>query len=130
MSNPSWSSVLRRLRPWVVGWFTVRLGQFRLTQGQPQSFRSSAAAERAFCGACGTPLTFRRDGQDEIDVTVCSLDDAEAVAPQDHTFVRSRLSWVEWAEALPRYATTRDAGPPLSELGAFGVRLASLSLRA
>lgn len=24
MSNPNWSSVLRRLRPWVVGWFTFQ----------------------------------------------------------------------------------------------------------
>ena len=24
MSNPSWSSVLRRLRPWFVGWFTFQ----------------------------------------------------------------------------------------------------------
>ena len=24
MSNPRWSSVLRRLQPWVVGWFTVQ----------------------------------------------------------------------------------------------------------
>ena len=46
----------------------------------------------------------------DLDVTTCSLDEPEQVAPKDHTFVRSKLSWVTVADGLPAYPTTRSAG--------------------
>jgi hypothetical protein len=44
---------------------------------------------------------------DEVDVTVGSLDDPEAVPPQDHTFVDNQLSWVKLDDGLPRHAQAR-----------------------
>jgi hypothetical protein len=92
----------------MVAWFTVKAGDFALLRGSPRTYRSSAVATRSFCAECGTPLTFQRDGLDEVDVTVCSLDDPQALAPQDHTFVRSQLNWIHLADGLPRYAAARE----------------------
>lgn len=97
----------------MVAWFTVPVTGFRLLAGEPASFRSSAMATRTFCGRCGTPITFRRDGLDEVDVTACSLDDPEAVPPEDHTFVRSALGWARGEDGLPRFPAERgSAGNP------------------
>jgi len=92
----------------MVGWFSVGATGFRFTQGEPRRFRSSAQAVRSFCGDCGTPLLFKRDGLDEVDVSICSLDDPEAVRPEDHTYVRSRLGWAIVADGLPQYLAARE----------------------
>jgi hypothetical protein len=54
-------------------------------------------------------LTFastRSPGQ--LDITTCSLDEPEHVPPRDHTFLRSKLSWVKLADGLPAYPAARD----------------------
>jgi len=56
---------------------------------------------------CGTQLTFKHDTLDEIDVTVCSLDDPAALAPRDHTYVSSQLPWIVLADGLHRYQEAR-----------------------
>ena len=93
----------------VVAWFSVPPEAFNVTQGELQRFRSSPQVVRSFCGLCGTPVTYQREGLAEIDVTTCSLDDPESVPPRDHTFVRSALGWAAVEDGLPRYAATRDA---------------------
>ena len=91
-----------------VAWVTVRRSNYRIVAGAPLSFRSSEHGTRSFCGACGTPLSFCSDRlPDEIDVTIASLDDPEAVVPEDHTFVSSKLGWVELSDALPRFPKAR-----------------------
>lgn len=91
----------------MVAWFSVRPDGFRLVQGTPQRYRSSGRAWRSFCGACGTQLTYQHDGLDEIDISTCSLDEPEAVPPEDQTFARSRLRWAEDLQALPAHLTLR-----------------------
>jgi hypothetical protein len=94
-----------------VAWFSVPLSAFRIVSGEPASFKSSEEATRTFCGGCGTPLTYRATRwPDTLDVTTCSLDEPEHAQPQDHTFVRSKLSWVAVNDGLPAYPTTRAAG--------------------
>ena len=94
----------------VVAWFSVRPEAFHLTKGTLKSFASSPGVVRSFCGGCGTPLTYRRDGLHELDVTTCSLDDPESAPPRDHTFTRSALAWAAVEDGLPRYPALRD-GP-------------------
>jgi hypothetical protein len=77
-----------------VAWFSVRRDQFRIAQGRPVQFASSPQGTRGFCGRCGTQLTFRFAGLEEIDITTASLDDPEQVPPADNTRTSSRLSWV------------------------------------
>jgi hypothetical protein len=91
----------------MVAWFSVKLADFAFTAGQPATYRSSAKAQRHCCPTCGTQLTFKLDAMDEIDVTVCSLDDPEAVLPQDHTYVSTQLGWVHLADGLPRHPQAR-----------------------
>jgi hypothetical protein len=80
----------------------------RVTKGTPATFRSTPGAERSFCARCGTQLLFRDDATpQQTDVTIASLDDPEAIRPQDHIFVRSRLSWLRLADGLPEHAAAR-----------------------
>lgn len=86
-----------------VAWFSVATARLRFTRGRPRFFASSAKAERGFCADCGTTLTWRGLATpEEIDVTIASLDDPEAVPPADHTQAASRLSWLKLADGLPR----------------------------
>jgi hypothetical protein len=72
----------------------VASARFAWTRGEPAAFRSSAAAERHFCPACGTPLTFHGLESEAIEVTTGSLDNP-ASAPATKNFgVESRLSWI------------------------------------
>jgi hypothetical protein len=91
----------------MVAWFSMKLADFAITAGQPSHYRSSARAVRSCCPTCGTQLTFKYDGLEEIDVTVCSLDDPAAVAPHDHTYVSSQLPWVRLDDGLPRHDEAR-----------------------
>ena len=94
-----------------VAWVTVPAAEFRFVAGTPAHYASSEHGTRAFCTACGSQLTFQSSRYpDEIDVTICTLEQPEAVAPEDHTFVRSMLPWVDLADGLPRYGTSRDDG--------------------
>lgn len=98
-----------------VAWFTVPAASFRFTAGSPSCYRSSGEGFRSFCSYCGTHVTFHStEHPDEIDVTVCSLDDPEQVPPQDHTFTRSKLAWVRLADGLPTHAATRGDAPSSS----------------
>ena len=65
-----------------MAFFLVREKNLIFTHGAPSKFRSSAVAERGFCSACGTPLSYRMDGRDEISITIGSLDEPARRSPQ------------------------------------------------
>jgi hypothetical protein len=91
-----------------MGWLTVEAATFRFTHGTPAAFQSSAPVTRTFCSDCGTPLTYRRkDRPLEVDVTLCTLDDAKAHAPVDHIYMADALPWDQPGDGLLRYAGTR-----------------------
>lgn len=91
----------------------VAMEEFAWTRGSPPTFRSSSAAERHFCPACGTSLTFRYFHKPEIDVAVGTLDHPERVRPTAEVGVESRLPWLTSAvlDALPQ-ERTGGAAPP------------------
>lgn len=92
----------------LVAWFSVRKNEFRLTRGTPGRFSSSGKGLRSFCSACGSALTFENsDLPEEIDVTICTLDEPAELAPVDHTWTSRQLQWVHVDDDLPRYETTR-----------------------
>ena len=92
-------------------WFSVDSDSLDWTASAPRRHASSAHAERSFCPACGTTLTWQ-DARwpQEIDLATGSLDDPEQVPPGDHTFVRSKLAWLQLQDGLPQYRSTRAAG--------------------
>ncbi|WP_108460276.1 GFA family protein [Devosia naphthalenivorans] len=74
---------------------------FEIARGTLAVFSSSDRAERGFCSACGTPLTFGYVDSVRISVSIGSLDDPEAFPPVDQHGVESRLSWVNDLGHLP-----------------------------
>ena len=72
----------------------VKTANFAWTRGEPASFQSSSAAERHFCAACGTPLTFHYLDGDAIEVTTGSLDEPALVPPTKNFGVEARLPWI------------------------------------
>ncbi|TDG34087.1 GFA family protein [Paracraurococcus ruber] len=92
----------------MVAWFSVPRAGYRVVRGAPARYASSDRANRTFCGTCGTTLTFEdKSHPQEIDITTASLDDPEAMPPQDHTRAADRLSWVKLADGLPEYPELR-----------------------
>jgi hypothetical protein len=91
-----------------VTWFSVPRSEFRFIRGVPTEFRSSPKAVRCFCPSCGTQLTFQHsDAAEEIDITTCSLDDPQLAHPEDHTWIGSKLQWIELADHLPAFDEAR-----------------------
>ncbi len=77
--------------------------------GTPEALRthaSSAAAQRSFCGRCGTPLFFESTRwPGEVHVTLATLDPrvAATLQPQAHVYWADRVPWVVVGEdGLPR----------------------------
>lgn len=87
------------------------------TREQPAWFRSSQAAERGFCPACGTSLHFRYVEGDQIDVALASLDRPDLVVPEQQFGCESRLAWMEALDALP--ASTTEATTPPEALATY-----------
>jgi hypothetical protein len=73
----------------------VKTAHLAWTRGEPARFQSSSAAERHFCAACGTPLTFHfLDGED-IEVTTGSLDTPSIAPPTKNFGIEARMPWIE-----------------------------------
>lgn len=93
----------------------VLLGDLAWTRGSPSLFRSSNIAERGFCPACGTPLTFRYLDSDMINVSIGSLDRPAEVPPGKQYGTESRLPWFGELAALPGTRTEDDLPADLQE---------------
>ena len=88
-----------------ITWMTLPADGSELTAGEIRHHASTPGVRRGFCGECGTTLTFAGDDHpEEIDVSAATLDDPEAVTPDDHLWSGSRLSWVKLEDGLPRLA--------------------------
>jgi hypothetical protein len=91
-----------------VTWAGVDMDKFTFINGKPASYASSVNVTRTFCSKCGTALTYQRaELPGSIDVTVGSMDDPEALSPEDHTWTESRLSWISLGDGLPAYPRER-----------------------
>lgn len=90
----------------------VRPEGFRFLSGQPQEFTRPdlpAAVTRAFCGTCGTHLTTRRPGLEEIVLKVGTLDDpARFDAPAIAIFAEDKQPFHLFPEGAPVF----DQLPP------------------
>jgi hypothetical protein len=92
-------------------WASFRRSDFGFTSEQPAFFESTPHGVRTFCATCGTPLTCElAEFPEEVDVTICSMDEPESLAPEDHTWTARQLPWVKLADRLPRHAGRREEG--------------------
>lgn len=81
-----------------VAWLVVPADQFTYTRGEPTRLKSSEAAARFFCAACGTHVACINDSHPEIvDVALCSLDDPAPHVPDFDVYTDTRLPWVPHA---------------------------------
>ena len=99
-----------------VTWATFPAPAFTFTAGTPAEFRATPRALRQLCAACGTALTFRETARpNAVDVTVGSMDRADAVVPTAHIWTARQLAWVCLGDDLPRHAGEdpgeRDVAP-------------------
>ena len=92
----------------VVTFAAFSASQVVFTKGQRRVYNSSPGVGRAFCDACGTPLTW--EGQSKIperghifEFHISTLDEPETFVPTNHVFYPEKLSWFDVADNLPRY---------------------------
>jgi hypothetical protein len=64
-------------------------------------FQSSTFAERGFCGACGTPLTYRWIAGPNISLTINSFDEPEVIRPELRYSPDTEVSWCRTLSELP-----------------------------
>lgn len=82
----------------------------RWLTAEPDYYRSSPIAQRGFCAACGTPLTFRFDEGENIDLTVGSFDDPSRFVPRYHFGAESlHAAWIDTGK-LERYRCDQNPG--------------------
>ena len=84
---------------------------FTWTKGKPAAFKSSSIAERDFCAACGTPLSFRRIDGPRIEIMTGAFDRPDRVIPTRQYGTESRLGWVVGISNLPSQTTMQNYGP-------------------
>ena len=83
---------------------------FTWTRGQPSSFKSSSIAERDYCAACGTPLSFHRIDGPKIEILTGTFDRPDRVVPTRQFGTESRLGWVVGIANLPSQTTLQNYG--------------------
>jgi hypothetical protein len=83
-------------------YFTVSREALTWTRGALAHYRSSAAASRGFCAACGTPLTFEPAEGDTVDLGIGTLDSPDLVNPTEQYWIDGPVSWFGELDALPR----------------------------
>ena len=91
----------------VVAWAVVARDSLAFTQGTPVEYRSSAKASRLFCGTCGSPLFFRENESQELDINLATLDEPERVVPSYHIYTASEQPWLHIADDAPRFVAER-----------------------
>jgi hypothetical protein len=75
-------------------------------------YASSAQATRSFCSRCGSMIFFESGHwPGEIHVTLASLDPAEGLEPQAHSYWSSRAAWADWSGAELPKSDPPDHGP-------------------
>lgn len=84
-----------------VTWVEIEPSQFKIVGGTPSRYLSRPGVTRSCCSRCGTQLTYEL--ADEIDVTACSLDEPDTLAPEDHVWCERMVPWLRLADGLPRY---------------------------
>ena len=102
------SSCRRHTGAPVVTFVAFSSEQVSFVRGNRKLYESSPGVERAFCGQCGTPLTWeapspRIPGLEIIEFHISTLDRPDDYPPDRHFFYGERIAWFDVADNLPRY---------------------------
>ena len=77
------------------------------TREEPSYFQSSVNIERGFCPRCGTPLTYRYEG--ELEIAIGAFDDRSDLMPRIQVNYEYRIPWVERIFDQPTRGDDEDA---------------------
>lgn len=83
-----------------------RADQITFSGEARKPFASAPGVERAFCGTCGTSLTWETVFGAEgalCALHISSFDDPDAMTPTGHSFYSERISWFDVDDKLPRH---------------------------
>ncbi len=93
-----------------------KLDQVEFTKGQRKIYQSSPGVGRAYCGDCGTPLTWEGDGGELgpiVEFHISTFDDPSALVPTIHYYHGERIEWFDVADSLPRLKASDNEEPYL-----------------
>src|SRR5260370_35288094 len=88
---------------------------FTWTRGKPAAFQSSSIAERDFCAACGTPLSFRRIGGPKIEIMTGTFPRPGQIKPTRQYGTQSPPRRGGGRAAFPRPNPPQEYAPGKSE---------------
>ncbi len=99
----------------------VTLAGFKASQvtfsgDERKIYESSPGAKRAFCGKCGTPLTWEGDSGELgpiFEFHISTFDNPDVLVPTAHAFEPERIPWLDIADNLPRYEGFAEDSPLL-----------------
>ena len=73
--------------------------------GELTGWPTSERLERRSCARCGTPMfSVPDDPPARIGVSLATLDDPDALAPECHIFVSTKRAWIALDDGLPQHA--------------------------
>jgi hypothetical protein len=94
------------------------IASFQWIGAEPTRYRSSAEAERGFCVRCGSVMSVHEAVlPDRVQVTLGSLDRADAVRPDDHVWTEDQLPWLKIDDDRPRFKRSSTAVPSRAKGG-------------
>jgi len=94
----------------VTAWATFPVSAFEYIKGEAGFYHSSVAAQREYCPHCGAQLVFRfAENPSELDVSISTMDDVNAVQPEFHIWVKNKVPWLIIGDDLPQYSENEPA---------------------
>ncbi len=91
-------------------------GQVTFSGDERKIYVSSPGVGRAFCGKCGTPLTWEGDGGELgpiVEFHISTFDNPDVLVPTAHAFEPERIPWFDIADDLPRHEGFSEDSPVL-----------------
>lgn len=94
-----------------MAWATFERARFELLSGELREFESSRRAIRGGCAVCGTAISYKPTARgSEIDVSLATLDEPNALAPEMHIWTAHKLAWLVLGDGLPQYEEWKPLG--------------------
>ena len=91
--------------------------QVKFSGVERKIYASSEGVGRAFCGNCGTPITWESvssvRGGPIFEIHISTFDNPDVLVPNGHSFDSERISWFDIADNLPRFSEFNGDGAPL-----------------
>lgn len=76
-------------------------------EGTPAVYRSSPRVRRAFCGGCGTSISYKDERlPGEVYLAIGIFDEPERLEPEKHSWHGQKIGWFEISDHLPRFEQT------------------------